>query len=148
MRLQRQPKGPTADDSVASIRTSKEYAQALRRASVASQMHPGHGRSQATLALLQCRTGEFQHALLSAKRAVEIQQSQGPDAYAIRAVAYYRLRDSARAQNEAAVVGNRLVPLASLRCSGIGDENQIVYLSAGFICWSLCYVVDTHIAHH
>jgi Flp pilus assembly protein TadD len=52
---------------------------------------------------LQFRSGQFEPALLSARRAMEIQKSQSADAHAIRAVAYYRLHDTARARSEAAM---------------------------------------------
>jgi WD40 repeat protein/serine/threonine protein kinase len=87
----------------ASYRSSNEYKQALRRAIVAAQVAPWLCDSPITLGLLQYRTGEFDQALLSAQRAMEIQKSQGPEAHAIRAMAYYRLHDPAHAQSEAAM---------------------------------------------
>jgi hypothetical protein len=77
---------------IASDLPNQEYKQAFRRAEVAVNITPGHGRSW-----------EFNKALLSTQRAMEIQKSQGPDAHAIRAMAYYRLHDIARAQSEAAM---------------------------------------------
>jgi tetratricopeptide (TPR) repeat protein len=88
---------------VASNLPSSEYTKGLNRATAAVKLVPGHGRSQITFALLQFRSGQFEPALLSAQRAMEIQKSQSADAHAIRAVAYYRLHDTARARSEAAM---------------------------------------------
>jgi tetratricopeptide (TPR) repeat protein len=87
----------------ASYRSSEEYHQALHRATAAAHVAPWLCDSPITLGLLQYRTGEFDQALLSAQRAIEIQKSQGPDAHAIRAMAYFRLHDPGRAQSEAAM---------------------------------------------
>jgi tetratricopeptide (TPR) repeat protein len=84
-------------------RSGPDYAQALRRATVANQLMPWFGESEVTLGLLQYRTGDFDQALRSSQRAMELQKSQSPDAHAIRAMAYYRLHDPAQARTELAL---------------------------------------------
>jgi hypothetical protein len=81
-------------------RPRSEYAQALRRATVAVGVAPGWGFSQLALALLQYRVGEFDKALLSAQRGLEIQKSSAPYAHAIRAMASHmnHARDTAIAE--------------------------------------------------
>jgi WD40 repeat protein len=87
----------------ASGRTAEEYAKALRRATVAAQVAPWYGRAHLTLGLLQYRTGDWQQALASAQRAIEILKAQAPEAHAIRAMAYFRLHDAAQAKKEVAL---------------------------------------------
>jgi uncharacterized protein HemY len=84
-------------------RSPEEYARALRRAAVVVKTAPWYADAHSTLGLLQYRTGDWQKALLSAQRAIEIQKAQAPDAHAIRAMAYFRLRDETRAKNEVAL---------------------------------------------
>jgi WD40 repeat protein len=84
-------------------RPAKEYALALRRATVVADAAPWFGAAQITLGLLQYRASEFAKALLTSQRAMELQRSVAVDAHAIRAMAYYRLHDSGRAQSEAAM---------------------------------------------
>ena len=81
-------------------RPSQEYRKALRRATVAVQLTPWYARSWVTLAVLQYRTGDYDQALLSAKKAIEIQKNQAPDARAVRAMAYYRLLNLKQAERE------------------------------------------------
>lgn len=83
-----------------SKRSAGEYEKALRQAAAAVQAAPWSGYGHVTLAFLQYRTGEFAKALSSGQRAVELQKSLAPDAHAIRAVAFYRLKDLAQAQSE------------------------------------------------
>jgi WD40 repeat protein len=87
--------------SMAQNRSTQEYMQALRRAYAGTQVVPWMGEAYPVLALLQYRTGDFDKALVSAQRAMEIQKSQSVDAHAVRAMAYYRLHDTARARSEA-----------------------------------------------
>jgi hypothetical protein len=81
-------------------RPIQEYRKALRRAMVAARLMPWYGRGWTTLAVLQYRTGDSDEALVSSNRAMEMQKSQARDAHAIRAMAFCRLHDSARAQTE------------------------------------------------
>jgi hypothetical protein len=87
--------------SMAQNRSTQEYMQALRRAYAGTQALPWLGDGYLVLALLQYRTGDFDKALVTAQRAMEIQKSQSDDAHAVRAMAYYRLHDTARARSEA-----------------------------------------------
>jgi hypothetical protein len=84
-------------------RSSREYMQALRRVTAGHQITPWDGFTQLTLALLQYRTGAFDQALLESQRAMQISKAQSADAHAVRAMAYYRLHDLARARNELAL---------------------------------------------
>jgi len=93
--------------AAAPARISSEYRQALIWAGVATDVVPWDGASILILALLQYRTGDFDKALLSAQKAIELQRSQAPDAHAIRAMAYYRLHNLAQAQQELALASNR-----------------------------------------
>ena len=81
-------------------RSPEEYARALRRAAVAANTAPWHAELHLTLGLLQYRTGEWQKGIVSAQRAIEIRKAEAPDAHAIRAMAYFRLHDEARAKGE------------------------------------------------
>ena len=105
---------------VASNLPSSEYTKGLNRATAAVKLVPGHGRSQMTFALLQFRPEQFEPALLSARRAIEIQKSQSVDAYAIRAMAYYRLHDTARARSEAAMARQ------SANQSGVNGDHSLL----------------------
>jgi tetratricopeptide (TPR) repeat protein len=86
--------------AVASNRSSQEYTQALRRATVGTQVVPWYAWHHLILGILQYRTGGFDQALASAQRAIELQKSRAPDAHAVRAMAYYRLHNVAEAQQE------------------------------------------------
>jgi WD40 repeat protein len=81
-------------------RSREEYALALRRAAVVVHTAPWYALAHSTLGLLQYRTGDWQKALVSAQRAIEIRKAEAPDAHAIRAMAYFRLHDGAQAKNE------------------------------------------------
>jgi WD40 repeat protein len=76
------------------------YQQALHLASTAAQVLPWFAYAHVTLALLQYRTGDFEAALLSAQRAINLQRACAPVSHAIQAMAYYRLHDLARAREE------------------------------------------------
>ena len=95
--------GEAEKTALPSNRSHWEYTQALRRVTVAAKVLPWFGESLVTLALLQYRTGAFDQAILSAQRAMALQRVQMPDAHAIRAMAFYRLHDLARAQSELAL---------------------------------------------
>jgi eukaryotic-like serine/threonine-protein kinase len=81
-------------------RSPEEYARALRRAAVAVHSAPWYAEAHSTLGLLQYRTGDWQQALVSAQRAIEIRKGEAPNAHAIRAMAFFRLHDWTNAQNE------------------------------------------------
>jgi tetratricopeptide (TPR) repeat protein len=90
---------------IAPNRPSLQYVQGLRRAHAAVQVVPWNADGYTTLALLQYRTGDFEKALLSAERAMNLQKTQSPTAHAIRALAYYGLHDIARAKHELVLGG-------------------------------------------
>jgi tetratricopeptide (TPR) repeat protein len=81
-------------------RPPAEYAQALRRSTVAVRTAPEWASAYSTFGLLQYRTGDWQQALISAQRAIEIRKGEAPEAHAIRAMAYFRLHDVAQARKE------------------------------------------------
>jgi Flp pilus assembly protein TadD len=78
----------------------EEYALALRRAAVAAHTAPWYAGAHSTLGVLQYRTGDWQQALISGQRAMEIRKAEAPEAHAIRAMAYFRLHDVAQARKE------------------------------------------------
>jgi hypothetical protein len=88
---------------MAQNRSTQEYMQAVRRAYAGTQVVPWWGKAYVVLGLLQYRTGDFDKALDSAQRAMEIKKSQAPDVHALRAMTYYRLHDLNRARSELAL---------------------------------------------
>jgi WD40 repeat protein len=84
-------------------RPGKEYVQALRRATAVADVSPWFAYGHLTVGLLQYRTGEFEKALLTSQRSMDLLLSSALDARAIRAMAYYRLHDLGRARSEAAM---------------------------------------------
>ena len=84
-------------------RSPEQYTRALRRAVVAMHSAPWYATAHSTRALLQYRTGDWQQALISAQRAIEIRKADGPEAHAIRAMVYFRLKFGAQARNEIAL---------------------------------------------
>jgi len=77
-----------------------EYRQALRLAKAADAAAPWFADAVLTVALLQYRVGEFDLAVASAQRAIDLQKGEGKKAQAIRAMAYYQLHDLTRARQE------------------------------------------------
>jgi WD40 repeat protein len=92
------------------------YQEALRRAATGAEVTPWDSNAQATLALLQYRTGDFKAALLSSQRAMDLQKIKAPVGHAIRAMAYYRLHDLGRARYE--------VKLAHPEANQPRDDNE------------------------
>jgi WD40 repeat protein/serine/threonine protein kinase len=93
---------------VLSNRPGREYTRALRRAKVAVQVSPWLGRSHMALGLLEYRMEDFAGALLSAQRAMQISKTAAPEARAIRAMAYFRIHNSASGRSEV-VLARKLV---------------------------------------
>jgi WD40 repeat protein len=89
-------------------RSPADYAKALRRVTQVATTAPWFGRSHCILGLLQYRNGEFDKALESEQKAMDIQKAEAHDAHAIRAMAYYRLHAIANAQAELALARNSI----------------------------------------
>ena len=84
-------------------KSQEEYAQALRRVAQVTKVAPWRGGHHEVLGLLQYRCGDYERALASEQKAMDIQKAQSQDAHAIRAMAYYRLHAMERAQAELAL---------------------------------------------
>ena len=88
------------DVGTSPTRSREEYETALRRARHASMTAPWFGFGFLTLSTLQYRTGKWQESLDSAQRSIDIQRAQEPEDRAIRAMAYFRLKNVPMAQKE------------------------------------------------
>jgi hypothetical protein len=93
------------------------YQQALHRAAAGANVVPWDSNGQVTLALLQYRTGDYEAALLSSQRAMDLQKIKAPVSHAIRAMAYYRLHELGRARAE--------VSLAHPEANQPRDDNEL-----------------------
>jgi tetratricopeptide (TPR) repeat protein len=83
-------------------KSRSEYALALQWATAAVHSAPWNGNCYLAVALLQYRMGDFGNALASAQRAVSTLRLSRPRAYAIRALAYYKLHRIPEARVELA----------------------------------------------